>query len=361
MALLSAVTEHNYQEDPFSKLTPPFAPIPSPSPVSPSLLPPRARRLLPRPSLRPHFPTSQRRPIAYHWSVLPRVFTLLQFSLYTLLRSKPFSSASVCFADCFHPPPLPLLSSSLPSSHLSLLIYGNFSSLTACFISPSACTVSGPALQPFEAPLCCVCTWPPPPPPTPAPPLPPSSFFFIPNKEPIRVPCWRQCPSILCAGHLCSECRHRSAPRGWSRLLSPSLPTAPQCGESSRRRGDWPAKGDCGKCKGSDGEVSGSGWRQDCGGVCRAKEDIKRQRARPGDGDGECWMEGGRGKDTARTVQRKESGVGGGKCTQGQTTRIEAHTHSLTRMHTCMHTPAQICLRSLAVRKLPTTVKLCQF
>ena len=43
------------------------------------------------------------------------------------------------------------------------------------------------------------------------------------------------------------------------------------------------------------------------------------ERARPGDGDGER-VEGSREKDTARTVQRKERGVGGGKCTQGHTT-----------------------------------------
>lgn len=103
--------------------------------------------------------------------------------------------------------------------------------------------------------------------------------------------------------------------------------------------------------QGAEWIVVGAGAGGIAGGVCRAEEDIKRQRARPRDGDGECWMEGGRGKDTARTVQRKERGVGGGKCTQGQTTRIESlslllslslyHTH--TRAQACMHTPAQIC------------------
>lgn len=52
----------------------------------------------------------------------------------------------------------------------------------------------------------------------------------------------------------------------------------------------------------------------------------------------ESRMEGGSKKDTARTVQRKERGVGGGKCTQGHTTRRNtlscAYTHKFS-VHIC--------------------------
>lgn len=132
---MSAVTEHNYQADQFSKLTPLLSLVSLSLRQSETLLCVLSvfMPVFPLPII-PIFATFVCFSLLTLVSLSETVCLVLFFLFYPLSQAA-FLRASVCFACC-----------SLSSSHLSLLIYCKLSFSTACFISPALLQASA---------LCC--------------------------------------------------------------------------------------------------------------------------------------------------------------------------------------------------------------